>query len=81
MDLFTYHFWGNISTNFNFLDVFTQVKSCMMVMMWVFVGIEGASMLSSRANKNLTLKGNYSSISRFINYLCFNFNDSLWTDE
>ncbi|MFT5871405.1 MAG: arginine:ornithine antiporter/lysine permease [Clostridium sp.] len=51
VDLFTYHFWGNVSTNFNFSDVFTQVKSCMMVMMWVFVGIEGASMLSSRANK------------------------------
>jgi len=51
VDLFTYHFWGNIATNFNFSDVFTQVKSCMMVMMWVFVGIEGASMLSSRANK------------------------------
>ena len=51
VDLFTYHFWGNISTNFNFSDVFIQVKSCMMVMMWVFVGIEGASMLSSRANK------------------------------
>ncbi|MBZ9607668.1 arginine-ornithine antiporter [Clostridium estertheticum] len=51
VDLFTYHFWGNISTNFKISDIFVQVKSCMMVMMWVFVGIEGASMLSSRANK------------------------------
>ncbi|MCB2307925.1 arginine-ornithine antiporter [Clostridium estertheticum] len=51
VDLFTNHFWGNISTNFNLSDIYPQVKSCMMVMMWVFVGIEGASMLSSRANK------------------------------
>lgn len=51
VDLFTYHFWGNISTNFNLSDIFVQVKSCMMVLMWVFVGIEGAAMLSSRANK------------------------------
>lgn len=51
VNLFTLHFWGNVSTNFSFSDVFVQVKSCMMVMMWVFVGIEGASMLASRANK------------------------------
>ena len=52
VDLFTNHFWGNISTNFNLSDIFSQVKSCMMVMMWVFVGIKGALLsLSSRANK------------------------------
>lgn len=52
-DVFTYHFWGNVSTNISFSSVFSQTKSCMMVMMWVFVGIEGASMLSSRAKSRL----------------------------
>lgn len=50
-DVFTSHFWGNVSTNFQLSDVVSQSKNCMMVMMWVFVGIEGASMLSSRAEK------------------------------
>ncbi|WP_071458472.1 arginine-ornithine antiporter [Bacillus massilinigeriensis] len=51
VDLFTANFWGGVSKNFTMADVFTQIKSCMMVMMWVFVGVEGASMLSSRAEK------------------------------
>lgn len=50
-DLFTANFWGTFSTNFEFGEVMNQIKSCMMVMMWVFVGIEGASTLSTRANK------------------------------
>ncbi|MGL5479938.1 MAG: arginine-ornithine antiporter [Clostridium sp.] len=48
-DLFTTHFWGNFKENITVSNVLDQVKSCVMVMMWVFVGIEGASMLSSRA--------------------------------
>ncbi|MEH7106275.1 arginine-ornithine antiporter [Bacillus sp. JJ1764] len=51
LDIFTANFWGKLSTNIDSGSVFNQVKSCMMVMMWVFVGIEGASMLSSRAEK------------------------------
>jgi arginine:ornithine antiporter/lysine permease len=49
--VFTGAFWNNMSNNFVGGDVLQQVKDCMMVMMWVFVGIEGASMLSARAEK------------------------------
>lgn len=51
IDIFTANFWGTMSHNFVVGDVASQIKKCMMVMMWVFVGIEGASMLSSRAEK------------------------------
>lgn len=49
--LFTQAFWNNMSNSFVAGDVMSQIKNCMMVMMWVFVGIEGASMLSARAEK------------------------------
>ncbi|WP_042355129.1 arginine-ornithine antiporter [Bacillus rubiinfantis] len=51
MNIFTANFWGTVSSNIETGEVFNQVKNCMMVMMWVFVGIEGASILSSRAKK------------------------------
>lgn len=52
--LFTADFWGNISSHFHngaSASIPIQMKNCLMVMMWVFVGIEGASVLSSRAKK------------------------------
>ncbi|MFT8401632.1 MAG: arginine-ornithine antiporter [Lentilactobacillus diolivorans] len=50
--LFTADFWNNMTGNFNGgATVGSQIKNCMMVMMWVFVGIEGATMMSSRAKK------------------------------
>ncbi|MFV0559777.1 MAG: arginine-ornithine antiporter [Enterococcus sp.] len=54
--IFTADFWGNISNNLtqqagNQVSVWEQVKGCLMVMMWVFVGIEGASVLANRAKK------------------------------
>lgn len=49
--MFTAMFWSNIHASFQFGDVMHQVKSCIMVMMWVFVGVEGAAMMSSRAKK------------------------------
>jgi arginine:ornithine antiporter/lysine permease len=49
--MFTHAFWNNMNNNFVGGDVLEQIKNCMMVMMWVFVGIEGASMLSARAEK------------------------------
>lgn len=50
--IFTAHFWNNVSGNFNGgKGVGEQIKNCMMVMMWVFVGVEGAANLSSRARK------------------------------
>ncbi len=49
-NLFTAAFWNNVSGNFNGgVGIGEQIKNCMMVMMWVFVGIEGAAMMSSRA--------------------------------
>lgn len=46
---FTIDFWGTGSGFFNFSEVMSQVKSTMLVTLWVFIGIEGAVVLSSRA--------------------------------
>lgn len=32
-------------------DLFSQVKGSLMVMIWVFVGIEGAAMMGDRAKR------------------------------
>lgn len=45
--LFTMDFWGDAGTG----DVFTQVRRMMLVTVWVFIGIEGASVCSSRARR------------------------------
>lgn len=50
--MFTADFWGNVAQNVHGLkqtSLFTQVRSSIIVMMWLFVGVEGASVLSSRA--------------------------------
>lgn len=58
--VFTAHFWQNMTTNVQGqlvfssatgAGIFAQVKGCVMAMMWVFVGIEGATMMASRAKK------------------------------
>lgn len=63
--VFGAHFWQNFSTNVNadgvikslsFTgmtggDLFKQVQSSTMVMIWVFVGIEGAAMMGDRAKR------------------------------
>ncbi len=50
-DIFSNNFWGTVSGNFEFSGVFSQIQDTMMVLMWVFVGIEGAAMMSDRAKK------------------------------
>ena len=45
LDTFTLSFWGDASLG----SVLTQVKSTMLVTVWVFIGIEGASVYSARA--------------------------------
>ncbi|EEY35809.1 arginine-ornithine antiporter [Pseudoleptotrichia goodfellowii] len=50
-DVFSANFWGTVSGNFEFSQVFSQIQKSMMVLMWVFVGIEGAAMMSDRAEK------------------------------
>ncbi|MCL2681362.1 MAG: amino acid permease, partial [Streptococcaceae bacterium] len=59
--VFTAHFWSNLSTNAQGMietkgamtsnGLLDQVKSSLMVMIWVFVGIEGAAMMGNRAKK------------------------------
>lgn len=53
MGVFTAHFWTNFASNVKATgvngSVYGQIKNSMMSIMWVFIGIEGASVLSSRA--------------------------------
>lgn len=49
MDIFTTDFWGQ--GNVALGSVLNQVKSMMLVTVWVFIGIEGASVYSARAER------------------------------
>ncbi|WML41114.1 arginine-ornithine antiporter [Neobacillus sp. OS1-2] len=46
-DTFTIDFWGG--NTYHFSDVMKQMKGTMLVSLWVFTGVEGAVVLSSRA--------------------------------
>jgi arginine:ornithine antiporter/lysine permease len=52
--LFTSDFWGNVSDNVAGAkplgSVLAQVKSTMLVTLWVFIGIEGAVVMSDRSD-------------------------------
>jgi len=51
-DKFSLDFWGRgVGGGEGLGTVFSQVKSTMLVTLWVFIGIEGASVYSSRAAK------------------------------
>ncbi|MFD3450053.1 basic amino acid/polyamine antiporter [Microbacteriaceae bacterium 4G12] len=47
---FTIDFWGK--EGFSFPSVLHQVKNTMLVTLWVFIGVEGAVVLSGRAKKS-----------------------------
>lgn len=47
-DIFMDDFWGT-GAGFQLSDVMAQTKSTMLVTLWVFIGIEGAVVLSTRA--------------------------------
>ncbi|RMC38738.1 MULTISPECIES: arginine-ornithine antiporter [unclassified Lactobacillus] len=78
--IFTSHFWANMSTNLmgkvtytapTRAGIFSQIKGCIMVMMWVFVGIEGATTMAARAKKKsdagkATIIGLFSLLSIYI---------------
>ncbi len=49
LDHFTFDFWGN---ELDMGSVLSQVKGTMLITLWVFVGVEGVSVLSSKA-KNM----------------------------
>lgn len=54
VDVFTANFWNNLHQNFSWTGtggVLSQMRSALMVLMWVFVGIEGATIMAGRANK------------------------------
>ncbi len=59
MGVFTADFWGNVAGNAaaaagdgsGYGGIGTQAMNCMLVMMWVFIGIEGANVMSKRAEK------------------------------
>ncbi|WJE53175.1 arginine-ornithine antiporter [Bacillus cereus] len=48
IDIFLDGFWGQAGS-FSWATVGSQVKSTMLVTLWVFIGVEGAVVLSSRA--------------------------------
>ncbi|WP_332371078.1 basic amino acid/polyamine antiporter [Lactococcus cremoris] len=64
-NIFTQHFWQTFTTNFaadgsvkDFVwhamtasELLSQIKGSLLVMVWVFVGIEGAAMMGNRAKK------------------------------
>ncbi len=49
LDIFTADIWGVKNPNLG--SVMNQVRNMMLVTVWVFIGIEGASIFSSRAEK------------------------------
>ncbi len=57
--VFTADFWGNVAANVaaagqdgaSLGSVPQQIVNCFIIMMWVFIGIEGATVMSSRAQK------------------------------
>lgn len=51
LNVFSTDIWGTASGNFDLKSVFEQVKSTMLVTVWVFIGIEGAVIFSGRAKK------------------------------
>ncbi|MTV81776.1 arginine-ornithine antiporter [Secundilactobacillus folii] len=53
-NVFTAQFWGNMRHSVTVGGVWPQVRNSLMIMMWVFVGIEGATVLSARAKTRKT---------------------------
>lgn len=58
--IFTTDFWGNLSSSAGIIadaggdalgSVTNQIEQCFLIMMWTFIGIEGASVMSKRAAK------------------------------
>ncbi|MGL4996659.1 MAG: basic amino acid/polyamine antiporter [Deefgea sp.] len=65
-DLFVASFWGGGS--YSFADLFAQVRSTMLVTVFVFIGIEGASVYSRFAKKREDV--GWATVMGFIGVLC-----------
>jgi arginine:ornithine antiporter / lysine permease len=64
--LFTASFWGG--GEYDTADVFTQVRSTMLVTVFVFIGVEGASVYSRYARKRADV--GFATVTGFIGVLC-----------
>ena len=51
LNVFTENFWQTSSGSFELGTILSQVRSMMLVSVWVFIGIEGAVVFSGRAKK------------------------------
>ncbi len=65
-DLFTANFWGG--GDYNVSEVFDQVRSTMLVTVFVFIGIEGASVYSRFAKRREDV--GWATVVGFIGVLC-----------
>jgi arginine:ornithine antiporter / lysine permease len=66
-DLFVASFWGG-RTNYSGREIFDQVRSTMLVTVFVFIGIEGASVYSRYAKKREDV--GWATVMGFIGVLC-----------
>ncbi|MBR0827805.1 amino acid permease [Bradyrhizobium manausense] len=65
-ELFTRNFWGTEQPDLS--DVFTQVHSTMLLTVFVFVGIEGASVYSRYARNRADI--GFATVAGFLSVLC-----------
>jgi arginine:ornithine antiporter / lysine permease len=65
-DLFTASFWGG--GEYSAGDVFNQVRSTMLVTVFVFIGVEGASVYSRYAKKRADV--GFATVTGFVGVLC-----------
>ena len=63
VDIFSLDFSGSKSTTLG--SILTQVKSTMLVTLWVFIGIEGASVISARAERRQDI-----GVSTMLGFVC-----------
>ena len=76
VDIFSADFWGNVSSSLQSgasVSLWSQIKGCLMVMMWVFVGIEGASVLANRAENGRMPKSISHRFAFLASHLCASF--------
>ncbi|MGY3725192.1 arginine:ornithine antiporter, APA family [Granulicatella balaenopterae] len=58
-NMFSLDFWGTMNGSFNWSEVGPQVSGAMVVVVWVFLGVDGATVYSARAkNKRIVGKAN-----------------------
>ncbi len=59
LSVFLTNFWGSsngAAVNFSFKNILPQIKSTMLVTLWLFIGIEGAVVVSGRAKSQAQVR-------------------------